>query len=83
MVEQVVKYLCFFNDWSRFMYGILEVGDNYDEYDFVDVDHVDDPSENVLDPFTEEEARKHFANKGYPNVRFIYLYPGENLDNDI
>jgi hypothetical protein len=49
----------------------------------VDVDHVDDPSENVLDPFTEEEARKHFANKGYPNVRFIYLYPGENLDNDI
>jgi len=45
-------------------------------YDFVDPDHADLPSDNILDPFNEESARQHFADAGYHNVQFVYpSYP--------
>lgn len=78
MITHKVKYICLFDDWDQWMDGILDTGVSSFEYDFVDVNNIDDSSEIVLNPFTEAEARKHFAEKGYTNVEFVYAYPDAN-----
>jgi hypothetical protein len=69
-----IKYFCLFDTWDQWMDGILDTGLESIEYDFVDINNVDDINEIVLNPFTEDEARKHFASKGFPDIQFIYTY---------
>lgn len=83
----IVQYFCFFDTWNGFMDGQLLVSedasgerDTLQDYDFVDLSNKDSDEENLLIPFTEDEARKHFALKGYPNVTFIYGQ--DKLDTD-
>jgi hypothetical protein len=67
------QYLCYFKTWNGFMDGVLVIGDKFEDYDFVDINNKDTDEDNLLIPFTEDEARKHFASKGYTNVTFVYL----------
>jgi len=41
-------------------------------YDFVDSDNKDSDKDIVLNPFTEDSARQHFADKGITNIKFVY-----------
>lgn len=68
-----VEYRCFFgNDWSDFMDGELFVdGESAGPVDFVS-DYEAEEGDLVLVPFTEDEARKYFADAGYPDVVFVY-----------
>lgn len=67
------KYLCYFETWSGFMDGDLTHPDGTIEmYDFVDSDNKDSDKDIVLNPFTEDSARQHFADKGITNIKFIY-----------
>lgn len=71
-----VTYKCYFTDWDSFMDGELIIENENIEYDFVSQEQADDegnsPDLNILNPFNEEEARKHFAAQGYDNIKFIY-----------
>ena len=67
-----IQYLCYFETWNGFMDGQLVIDDTIEDYDFVDINNKDTDEENVLIPFTENEARKHFTSKGYTNVTFVY-----------
>jgi len=78
-----VEYRCYMeNDWSGFMDGEFFVdGESAGDVDFVakqDVlegDLLSDfaaPGDVFLEPFTENEARKYFADAGYPDVVFVY-----------
>lgn len=76
-----VTYKCYFDDWSQFMDGDLIIGDTCVAYDFISQKQANyemsilNSTEHgaiILTPFTEEEARKHFAEKGHVNVKFIY-----------
>jgi hypothetical protein len=66
------KYLCYFDSWNGFMDGQLMTDDFIEDYDFVDIANKDSDEENLLIPFTEEEARKHFIAKGYTDITFVY-----------
>ena len=71
-----VIYRCYFGGWDSFMDGDLIIGESTVIYDFVSQEQADEegnsPDLNVLNPFTEDEARKHFAAKGHTNIKFIY-----------
>lgn len=71
-----VIYRCYFSEWNLFMDGDLIIGDTCVTYDFVSQEQADEEGDvinlYILNPFTEDEARKHFAAKGYNNIKFIY-----------
>jgi hypothetical protein len=69
-----IKYLCWFDEWSGFMDGQLIIGNLRINYDFVspDTPEVEDDNPIFLWPFTEDAARKHFADYGINNIKFIY-----------
>jgi hypothetical protein len=71
-----IIYRCYFEKWEDFMDGDLTVDGEMRVYDFVSKEQWEDEGKPegipVLEPFTEDEARKHFAAQGYPDVKFIY-----------
>ncbi len=76
-----VIYHCYFDEWDLFMDGDLIIGDTCVNYDFVSQKQADhemsllgaaEHGATILNPFTEDEARKHFAAKGHTNIKFIY-----------
>ena len=71
-----IIYRCYFDDWSMFMDGDLIIDGTTVPYDFVSekqAKHEGYTHElNILNPFTEDEARKHLAEKGHNNIKFIY-----------
>lgn len=79
-----IKYICYFDDWSDFMDGDLVIDGVKQQYDFISEKQAIEDREfqiigptNILNPFTEEEAKKHFERLGYSNVNFIYDFEGD------
>ncbi len=71
-----VIYRCYFEKWEDFMDGDLTVDGKMRVYDFISQEQYEEEDKPegipVLEPFTEDEARKHFATQGHTNVKFIY-----------
>ena len=71
-----VIYRCYFTEWDLFMDGDLIIDGKMRVYDFISQKQYEEEDKPegipVLNPFTENEARKHLAAEGYPDVKFIY-----------
>ena len=68
-----IKYNCYFHTWERWMDGTLIIGKLEFNYDFVAENDGDlSDTDHIINPFSEEGARKHFADMGIPNIEFVY-----------
>jgi len=55
------------------MDGEIVIGNLRFIYDFVAEDSGDlGDADHIINPFSEEGARKHFADMGIPNIEFVY-----------
>lgn len=69
-----VQYLCYFDEWVGFMDGEIKIGTLRFDYDFVAVGWEDGGEhENLLEPFTADAAREHFASRGIADIEIVYV----------